>query len=432
MILTAFRSGKIFSSGNGLMFTNRTVFILGAGASWHYGYPTGEELVRKIVSKSEILAEYFKVSADPPINGHRPDYIARNSQQGLASGGQIQAEWQAALKETRELAKRLKQVNPLVIDYFLSQNVDLQPIGKLMIALVILECEARFLSERGNENRRELLRQSPSFDERSNARKIALQFFKDDWCRFILHKSVMNCEKSFDILANKVLFVTFNYDVSLEYELDRGLRSISLFETKDVAKFLGGERILHVYGQVRTDPAVPPKLNFSLLSPAPGGMPGYKLEKGHMGNELKPLLDTAYAASKNIRVISPSDKGLNVEVIESAKKAIADATCVFVLGYGFDENNSKILDLFRALNLRSDDGEGKAVLFTNYEDINRVNKKASRLFFGDFESFLPGEPFIHGNPKGPFYCEKSVRDVYEALALDFDALEDQLISGSII
>jgi hypothetical protein len=27
------------------MFTEPTVLILGAGASWHYGYPTGEEML---------------------------------------------------------------------------------------------------------------------------------------------------------------------------------------------------------------------------------------------------------------------------------------------------------------------------------------------------------------------------------------------------
>jgi len=36
------------------MFKNPTVFILGAGASWHYGFPTGEDLVRK-VQRSETL-----------------------------------------------------------------------------------------------------------------------------------------------------------------------------------------------------------------------------------------------------------------------------------------------------------------------------------------------------------------------------------------
>ena len=35
------------------MFKSPTVFILGAGASWHYGYPTGEELVKRIIEKAQ-------------------------------------------------------------------------------------------------------------------------------------------------------------------------------------------------------------------------------------------------------------------------------------------------------------------------------------------------------------------------------------------
>jgi hypothetical protein len=31
------------------MFKAKTVFILGAGASCHYGFPTGEELVKRVI-----------------------------------------------------------------------------------------------------------------------------------------------------------------------------------------------------------------------------------------------------------------------------------------------------------------------------------------------------------------------------------------------
>jgi hypothetical protein len=412
------------------MFTNKTVFILGAGASWHYGYPTGEDLVQKIISKSAVISEYFQRSAAPQINPLRPDYIARNCSSDSLSANQIKVEWETAYNEITELAKRLKQVNPLVIDYFLGQNLDLQPIGKLMIALIILECEAQFLKERGNENRRELLRQSPRHEDRDAASRIALQFFKDDWYRFVLHKLVLNCEKSSDLMKNNVRFVTFNYDVSLEYELDRGLKSISLFESEDIDEFLSGGRILHVYGQVRKDPSALPAINLNLLSSDRGRAFQYQQDKGEMARALKPLLDTAYASSKNLRVISPLDKDMDMKLIEAAKKTIAEAACVYVLGYGFDENNSRRLDLFRSLRLNGrSTSDYKAVLFTNYGDINRVNKKASELFMGNFQTFLPHLSSIIGDPRGHIYCEKSVRDVYEALELDFDALEDQLIGG---
>jgi hypothetical protein len=40
------------------MFINETAFFIGAGASWHYGYPTGEKLVR-------LVAEQARVAENP-------------------------------------------------------------------------------------------------------------------------------------------------------------------------------------------------------------------------------------------------------------------------------------------------------------------------------------------------------------------------------
>jgi hypothetical protein len=38
------------------MFHVPTVFILGAGASWHYGYPTGEDLVKMVIERADAAA----------------------------------------------------------------------------------------------------------------------------------------------------------------------------------------------------------------------------------------------------------------------------------------------------------------------------------------------------------------------------------------
>jgi len=62
-------------------------------------------------------------------------------------------------------------------------------------------------------------------------------------------------------------------------------------------------------------------------------------------------------------------------------------------------------------------------MFTNFKDMNTVNKKASRLFFGDLAHFADSGPL--GKPTGRYF-EKSVRNVYDAFAGDFDALEERL------
>ena len=41
------------------MFTEKTAIVLGAGASWHYSYPTGEDLIKNIIKTAkEILVAY--------------------------------------------------------------------------------------------------------------------------------------------------------------------------------------------------------------------------------------------------------------------------------------------------------------------------------------------------------------------------------------
>jgi hypothetical protein len=368
------------------MFTNKTVFILGAGASWHYGYPTGEELVKTIISKSSATATFFSSSINRD-NQHRPDYVARDTKGSSVSYEDIARDWINAANECSDLAQRLVEVSPLVIDYFLGQNEGLQAAGKLMIAWVILEREAQFLkAERRNTNR-------------------PVQG-KDNWCRFVIHELVMNCKSSQDLLRNEVTFITFNYDVSLEEALYRGLGAIQLFKKGDVEKFLGNDRIIHVYGKVREFPPfdfepIPLKLsNFETLD--------------QIG--FKELLNFVYAASRKLKVIAPDDK--DTQEIIAARNAVEPAQRVYILGYGFDDNNSKRLGLQTKLRR---DGSKKSVLFTNFGDINRVNKSASRLVFGNAAHFFPGSELVERG-SGSYY-EKSTRDVYQALELDFDALD---------
>jgi len=147
----------------------------------------------------------------------------------------------------------------------------------------------------------------------------------------------------------------------------------------------------------------------------------------------KEFFDFIYTASQSIRTIDPDDKGSNDHILEAAKRAIADADCLYILGYGFDGNNNKRLGLNRHC-LSTEDpmpigraptGVNKCVMFTNYGDRNQVNKKVSNLFLNRHDAFLTPGPVVHGDPTGMYYIEKSVRDVYGALEVDFDDLETQ-------
>jgi hypothetical protein len=119
---------------------NKTVFILGAGASWHYGYPTGEELVEKIKVKARKLREYVTtVLNSPAADGIscRPKYIKRNSPDDPPRNGLtgMREEWESTRTECDDLLERLISVDPLVIDYFLGHNPHLSDIGKSLVPL---------------------------------------------------------------------------------------------------------------------------------------------------------------------------------------------------------------------------------------------------------------------------------------------------------
>jgi hypothetical protein len=200
------------------MFANKTVFILGAGASWHYSYPTGEDLVTIVIDKAEYLAAEFREMQKfvGQTQSLPTQLILERAGDSPSLEGMRQACGEIA-EECMDLAQRLKQVRPLVIDYFLGQNPKLQKIGKLLIAWAILECEAFDLKDLGNDNRRVILVNSPFTDERARAIALDRTKYRDNWYRFIVHNLVASCVNSDDLLNNDVMFVTFNYDTSLEH-----------------------------------------------------------------------------------------------------------------------------------------------------------------------------------------------------------------------
>src|SRR5438552_1510065 len=124
------------------MFLRKTVFILGAGASWHYGYPTGEDLVTEVVERATKLSAYV-TAAKPFGQALLPKFMV---------DGAIRQDYDEAKNITADLVTRIKAVDPLVIDYFLGQNPRIAAIGRLLIAWVILDRETAFNRE-GNVNR---------------------------------------------------------------------------------------------------------------------------------------------------------------------------------------------------------------------------------------------------------------------------------------
>lgn len=187
------------------MFSESTVFITGAGASWHYGYPTGPELIEKTcdlardikkhVLKAQIYGDVFLPNFLPPS----PTYIYSGMEN-----------WQKFAEDCDRFIQKVETSDPLVIDYFLGQNPSLEKIGKFLIAGVITNAHSSYQQAYGNPNR--------AVGDRT-AKK------DDNWIKFITSKLFSKCDVKEDIFQNNVSFITFNYDLSLEEHIYKSLKT---------------------------------------------------------------------------------------------------------------------------------------------------------------------------------------------------------------
>lgn len=393
------------------MFTEDTVFILGAGASWHYGYPTGEDLVKKIIAKANSFAEDLSENSLHPFRKYNyGECAAKISDEEIPS-----FEYSRSRDEIRNncylLANRLVLTNALVIDYFLSQQTDaIQELGKFFIAWVIIECEATYFSgvkaaSNNNYNRNRKKESGKAYKE-----------YNDDWCRFLLHKIIGECENqkspscSGKLLSdNKVKFITFNYDVSLEQNLLKGLQAFpDFFDQKQICEFFSDDRFIHMYGQVSTDFIQGPT---SIAT------------KWDASQRINPDFNAIYETSLQIRTIE-GNKGED-QIFDRSKKVVQNAKRIFILGFGFDDRNCERLGL-------SVHGAGRdnkvSISFTNFSDSDVINKKVNRLFgLNDF--FYRGGPNLLQKNKHRSHSfgglirntyERSTVDVYRALAEDIE------------
>ena len=179
------------------MIATPTVFVLGAGASEPYGYPTGAEL------RTEVL-------------------------RGL--GGQIEkyaplCEWldKEGLREARlRCAEALVKCTPKSVDAFLETRREFELVGKLAMAYVVMcrEDEGNLFSE---------------------------EEIPGDWLRYLL--SYMS--GPFDSFGdNAVSFITFNYDRVLEHVLFNEVKYRYGKRDVECAAVLRKIPIVHVHGSL--------------------------------------------------------------------------------------------------------------------------------------------------------------------------------------
>jgi hypothetical protein len=275
------------------MKDKKTVFVLGAGASCPYGYPSGAHLREHIcLSRSDTkLDELLK---------------------GVGNGRMV-----------GDFKKTFERSGTKSIDLFMARNPKLAPVGKYIIAFETFrgEQESQFREEA------EWVQEAYKRHHRNDAGREAYLKRKDfqggDWYSYLFNRLTEGLVDLPDFSDGRVSFVTFNYDRSLEHFLYESLRnSFTEVQEAQVIQCLKNLKILHVYGQI-----------------AP-----LKCQDCNEGVDYRPEISEALLqkTAANIKTIYEQKESPD---INEALRLLSQAGQIFFLGFGFAPENMGVLRL---------------------------------------------------------------------------------------
>lgn len=263
------------------MIKKRTVFVLGAGASVPYGFPTGGELVDHICAEI-LISDRARV---PPRRMHLLDFRLpiRLADLGYSA------------KDIQEFASAMYAVRPYSVDTFLEMRPAFKDIGKAAIADVLLRAETKSLTVDADA--------------------------EFDWYRYLLNNILLR--RSPEFFSEQVKFlrlVTFNFDRSLERWLFDGICH-GFGQGDDASRSLLRKlHIHHVHGRL----GKPDWIYHSPLEMTPYGA---------TDGQLKDSTEKAVRSMNLVHEPSPEKD------LEKAREALKDAEVVNFIGFGFDERN---------------------------------------------------------------------------------------------
>lgn len=276
------------------MIDKKTVFILGAGASCPYGYPSGAHLRELICLSTDhsVLVQTVGEDIRPQVNRFKKTFESSSTKS---------------------------------IDLFMARNPELAPVGKYIIAFETFRAE-QISQFREKANWAQEQRKHPQPHLSLDGYLMRKAFQGDDWYSYLFDRVTENLAAPItlpDFSDGKVAFITFNYDRSLEYFLYESLsNSFTKVPEAEVIKCLKKLKILHVYGQV-----------------AP-----LKWQDSNEGVDYRLEISESLlrSASSNIRTIYEEKE--NPELKE-AQGLLAQAERIFFLGFGYAPENMEVLGL---------------------------------------------------------------------------------------
>ncbi len=257
----------------------KNVYILGAGASTDYNYPTGEELKNAILTNLDDDDDFKEIISQVSTNDELIHYYGED----LAVSVQ-------------ELKQSLRLSSAPTIDTFISRNNSFLALGQLITTFILAKW--------------------PSWGNRKSL----------DWAGYYLNKKVGNNIKEY--IESPDCFISFNYDNSLEEVLENYFKNQDIDRNAQSASqniAFNQLPIFHVYGRL---PQKFQKIRLRLTN-------GSVKEK-----EGKIDLDTIHRAAKGINFINRNNSEPEYKQYQEILK---NAENIIILGYGFDPDNNDVI-----------------------------------------------------------------------------------------
>ncbi len=289
------------------MIDKKTVFVLGAGASCPYGYPSGARLRESICFNQ----------------GFWPSYSAY-----LRDNRSVQGVKEERLGKVDEFRQTFEKSSFKSIDVFIANNPKLAETGKYVIAYEIFRVEHESCFREYAKQLKDIYTARALSIERLTIddlwRREAFQ--GGDWYFYIYNRLVEGLIGG-NVLPNfsngNLAFITFNYDRSLEQFLYEALRnSFTEVSEDDIVKTLKKLEIIHVYGQI---------------APLKWQNPNEYVDYKHPIDE-----SLLQLIANNIRTIYEEKE--HPELME-AQNLLKQAEQIFFLGFGYAPENMEILGL---------------------------------------------------------------------------------------
>ena len=222
----------------------------------------------------------------------------------------------------------------LSIDEFLARRSKYVEIGKLTIAAILCACE------------------KPGATLPQTVRN-------DDWYTALWQSLVADTHHVNDLARNRVRFITFNYDRSLEYFLHDATMHAFDVQPKEAYEAWSVFDILHVYGQL--------------------GEFGFPITEHHrdFGGDSSLSAEVIKRAADGIRIIPESRDG--DKVFARCRDYFYDwAERICFLGFGFDSLNTRRLDLPKMLSYMQNEQKPLPAIFASVHGLRQPEIEAAR------------------------------------------------------